>query len=274
MIIDAHTHLGRKEATINARVGDLLKSMDTGLVDMAAVFAGRLNSITTKQVVEEIRPHKDRLFAIGSVSKPEPGHGMWANIEELEDLMGDGIIRGLKFYPGYEPFYPADEWLRPYLELAVQHDLPCIFHAGDTFSKAGGASGAKLKYALPIHVDELAVDMPKLKIVIAHMGYPWQRESAEVMYKNKNVYADISGFVYGDFDDHTVKSFKKVVTEFQEIAGWENYSQRLLFGTDWPISNHQSYVRSAKEVFDSIDLWGHDGSYGIFSHNARKLFKL
>lgn len=261
MIVDAHTHLGRKESTISARVGDLLQSMDAGLVDFAAVFAGRLNSISTREVIEEIAPHRGRLFAIASVS-----YGQTYDYGELEYWMGEGVVRGLKLYPGYEPFYPNDGHFDNALKVCEKMGFPVVLHAGDTFSKAGGA---RLKYAHPLHVDDLAVDHPDLKIIIAHMGYPWHRDAAEVVYKNKNVHADISGFVYGQFKEHEAAHFRKVVGEFIEVAGEDKARERLLFGTDWPISDQQSYVQTCKDIFSYNWLWEN-----LYSRNAVKLFKL
>jgi predicted TIM-barrel fold metal-dependent hydrolase len=79
-----------------------------------------------------------------------------------------------------------------------------------------------------------------MNFIIAHMGYPWIKDTAEVCYKNKNVFTDISGFVYGEFDGQDKTRFKKSLDEFLEIAG----SDKLLFGTDYPISNQHSYIEA------------------------------
>lgn len=280
MIIDAHTHLGRKGGALEARAVDLIKSMDEAHIDKALVLAGRINGITTEEVLEEIKPFKDRLYAVASISLP-PGwdpHKEWGppldnpgvpNKETIDRWIAAGI-RGFKFYPGYEYFHPADTWLRPYLWEACRANLPVIFHSGDCFCKVGHA---KLKYALPLHIDDLAVEMPDLKIIIAHMGYPWQREAAEVVYKNKNVYADISGFVYGDFTLRDSDHFRKVMGEFVEIAGgWK----KLLFGTDWPISNQPSYIR---QLLGELEVMGHIRPIPgyldeMMSLNAQNLFRI
>jgi hypothetical protein len=216
--------------------------MDKAGIDKALVFAGRINSITTQEVIDEIAPYKDRLFAIGSVSQGINTIYMEGYGDQVTGWLESGTVRGLKFYPGYEYFYPADEWLRPYLQWAARYNRPVIFHSGDTFS---AVHKSKLKYALPLHIDDLATELPELKIVIAHMGYPWQREAAEVVYKNKNVYADCSGFVYGEFDDKQTEHFKQVWKEFAQIAGGH---EKILFGTDWPISDQRSYSEVVREI--------------------------
>lgn len=264
MIIDAHTHLGRPGHALNGRAADLVASMDAAGIDKALVLAGRINGISTQDVIEEIAPFKDRLYAIASVSPQIVGHhgdlDPTVYPEELEYLFKNNIIHGLKFYPGYEPFYPADRWLRGCLEVAQKYNRPAIFHSGDTVSTA---HAARLKYALPLHIDDLAVDMPELKIILAHCSYPWQRECAEVVYKNKNVYADISGFVYGSFKDNEVDNFRLMIEEFIRISGSD---EKLLFGTDWPIGDQKSYVDVAKKILPL--------SSGLMHKNAQELFGL
>ena len=57
----------------------------------------------------------------------------------------------------------------------------------------------KLKYSQPLIIDEVAVDFPKVKFVIAHCGTPWVADAVEVVAKNKNVYMDLSGLMEGKF---------------------------------------------------------------------------
>jgi predicted TIM-barrel fold metal-dependent hydrolase len=78
--------------------------------------------------------------------------------------------------------------------LAAKYAVPVMIHCGDTYTPKG-----KVKYSHPLHVDEVAVDHPDVNFVICHLGNPWLRDCMEVVYKNANVYADISGLVLGNF---------------------------------------------------------------------------
>lgn len=69
-----------------------------------------------------------------------------------------------------------------------------IIHTGDTYSRT-----AKVRMAHPLLVDDVAVDYPDVKFVMCHLGNPWFQDAAEVLYKNDNVYADISGLTLGEF---------------------------------------------------------------------------
>lgn len=214
--------------------------MDAAGIDKALVIGGAVAESPQKDLLKAIAPYAGRLYAVGSVSplkNPLPAPA------EIDELLSSGALHGLKFYTGYEHFYPSDPKLVPYLELLIKHDRPVIFHSGDTWNERGNA---KLKYAMPIHIDDLATDMPDLKIVIAHLGYPWVIDSAEVMYKNKNVYADCSGFVYGAFGPEQEKNFTHYVGEFVRVAGGID---RVMFGTDWPIGEQGPYVEAVRRVF-------------------------
>lgn len=252
MIIDAHTHLGLADAKVN----ELITSMQKANIDKALVFAGEINNYSTEQLLKDIAPYRGILYAIGSVS---PLSSERPSLKQVEDWLIANQIYGLKFYPGYEYFYPADASLRPYLELLVKYNRPAIFHSGDTYS---GVPGAKLKYAQAIHIDDLATELPELKIVVAHFGYPWVTEAAEVCYKNKNVYVDCSGFVYGAFTDDQQAHFRDVIKQFERIS---NARDRIIFGTDWPIGEQTSYVQTAQAIFgkDFVKL---------YSGNAVELF--
>lgn len=143
-----------------------------------------------------------------------------------------------------------------YLSQLEKIGCPIIFHCGDCLNTV---KKAKLKYAHPLGVDDVAVDYPGSNYIIAHMGYPWHRDAAEVCYKNANVYADISGFVYGSFTDEDRTKWQKVIAEFTDIAP----KDKLLFGSDWPISNQTSYMRDTYPI-----------DVQTASDNVKKAFKL
>ena len=120
-------------------------------------------------------------------------------------------------------------------DLAMEFDVPVMIHTGDTYNPKG-----KLRFAHPLNVDDVAVDNPTLKLVICHIGNPWIRDCMEVVYKNKNVYADISGLVLGDFKSHFKKFMLQQVKEMILYAGEPRY---LLYGTDWPICRMRTYLQ-------------------------------
>jgi hypothetical protein len=260
MIIDCHTHIGRNQH-IDFLVDQLLKSMDEAKIDKSLVFAGELNNISNEYLLDAIGPHRDRLMAVAAASPMSRrggllGEGVKEEAKIISDLYGEGKIVACKFYTGYDHFYPYDEIIQDYLISFEEIHCPVIFHSGDCLCSA---NHAKLKYAHPLHIDEVAVDYPGINFIIAHIGFPWHRDAAEVVYKNKNVFADISGFVYGSFGLNSESSFHKMLEEVLDITG---NSDKLLFGTDCPISDQSSYVMAASKVLPE----------DIFCKNPKKAF--
>jgi hypothetical protein len=259
MIIDAHTHIGFGGIIdMHASAEELLVSMKKAKIDKALVFAGELNDCSTERLLDAVASYPKQLYTIGSVSPLSPKK---PTLKQVENWLAKKQIYGLKFYPGYEHFYPADASVRPYLDLLSKYNRPAIFHSGDTYNKSGSA---KLKYAQAIHIDDLATELPELKIVIAHFGYPWEVDAAEVCYKNKNVYVDCSGFVYDKFTAKQEKHFREVIKKFELISNDRNC---ILFGTDWPIGNQSSYLRTMQSIMGK-------NFAKFYSENAIKLFGL
>jgi predicted TIM-barrel fold metal-dependent hydrolase len=184
-----------------------------------------------------------------------------SDLRELADLLSAERIKGLKLYPGYEPFYPHDPRLRVVYDLAEEFDVPVMIHSGDTYTARG-----KVKYAKPIEVDEVAVDHPNVKFVICHLGNPWLVDCMEVVYKNANVWADFSGLMLGEFTEAFEDYMEEQIADVLRYAGDANY---LLYGSDWPICSMKSYV----EFVQQLKLSEAD-RHLILYENSRRLFKL
>ncbi|MEZ4739107.1 MAG: amidohydrolase family protein [Flavobacteriales bacterium] len=264
MIIDVHTHLNNYHEDRVSSIGECLDKLEDSMaksgIDQAMVLTSYKvtpHRPSTASVIEAIRdrPH---LHAIAGISYLHYNHN---DLREIGDYLRAGLVKGLKFYPGYEPFYPNDSRLKVLYDMAVEFGVPVMFHSGDTYAPTG-----RVKYSHPLHLDDVAVDHPEMKIVICHVGNPWIKDCMEVVYKNKNVYADISGLVLGDFTDRFEKYMKAQLEEMILYAGEPAY---LLFGTDWPISSMSSYVK----FMEQLDL-PEEKKELIMWKNAAKLFKI
>lgn len=264
-IIDCHTHIGRN-TNINASIPELLKSMDKAHIDKAIVFANKIGDAPNEYLCQQIAPHRDRLYGVAAYSPDS------FRYVDLEHLIKDNGLVGIKFYTGYEHYYPYDLYenkgdrtvsslYHNPLQICSDLSIPAIFHCGDCHCSAHNQ--AKLKYAHPLGIDEVAVDYDDVKFIIAHAGNPWWLDAAQVCYKNKNVYADISGFIYGEFAPKDVISFNKMINGFLEISSID----KLLFGTDFPISNQKSYMETIQDNFGRKFLQ-------TLSDNVLKVFNL
>jgi uncharacterized protein len=264
MIIDCHTHVNHYEdETVEALPGSLQKlqlAMRRNRVDVSLILTSYKvvpGRPSTRAVVEATRDLPN-LHVIAGISWTTFSQ---ADVDDLRLLLDEGAIKGLKLYPGYEPFYPADRKLAPAYELAAAYDVPVMIHTGDTYARTG-----KVKYSHPLNVDEAAVDFPGVKFVICHLGNPWFRDCMEVVYKNDNVYTDMSGLTLGGFTDRFEAYMRQ---QLKEMILWGVEPSKVLYGTDWPLVTMESYL----QFVDELRLPARDKDQMLFQ-NAAALFKL
>jgi predicted TIM-barrel fold metal-dependent hydrolase len=204
------------------------------------------------------------LFAIGAADprRSEPEH-----LRSVESVLKAGVVRALKGYLGYLHHAPDDPGYRPYYELAERYRLPFIFHTGDTFSPR-----AKLRFAHPLGVDDVAVDHPRVSFVLAHVGNPWLADAAEVVYKNVNVWVDVSGLAVGDAAAFTAPERQEALQEtldgVRRAFRYAERPNRFLYGSDWPLAPMAVY---RQWVISAIPEIHHPQ---VLEDNARMLFRL
>ncbi len=205
------------------------------------------------------------LKAIG-VLDPVRGHDR-DHLKLVEAELKLGRVVALKAYLGYLHYEPANACYRAYYDLAAKYKTPVIFHTGDTYSPY-----AKLKYAHPIGVDEVAVDHPETRFVLAHLGNPWMTDAAEVVYKNLNVWADLSGLVVGDGSQFIEPEFKDTLSDLaaslRRAFRYAERPTRFLFGSDWPLVPIAPYRQFIASVIPS------EFHPDVFAGNAVNLFRL
>ncbi len=124
--------------------------------------------------------------------------------------------KGIKLYPSYNHFYPNDRRLYPLYALAQEEHLPVLVHTGSSVFK-----GSKIKYADPIHLDEVAADFPDLSLLMAHAGRGiWYDRAFFLSRLHPHLYLEISGLPP-----------KNLLNYFPEM---ENNIDKFVYGSDWP----------------------------------------
>lgn len=264
VIIDCHTHLNRYEdgqwETLPERYEGLKREMHANGVDHAIVLSSyKVNEArpSTREILEVVGDDP-QISVVAGVSYHDYRA---ADLADLRVLLSEKRVRGLKLYPGYEPFYVHDPRMRVVYELAGEFGVPVMIHTGDTYDPRG-----RLKYAHPLEVDEVAVDFPQVTFVICHLGNPWVTDAMEVIYKNENVVGDISGFTLGQFDERFEQYMLQAVKQVLTFAAKPS---SLLFGTDWPISQLSSYLRFVR----NLGLNDEETEMVLWKNSAR-VFKL
>src|SRR5919205_3152017 len=248
-ILDCHVHLNnynkinkaeKKILSLEERLNALLESMQNNNIDYSIILSSYKvdnDRPSTYQIIDSVKRHSSRLGVVAGFSIDNH------TCEDLEDYrkwLKGGLIKGIKLYCGYEHHYPYDERYQRVYDMCIEYGAPVMIHTGDVFSKT-----AKIKYSHPLNIDDVAVDNPELKIIMCHLGNPWLIDCQEILYKNSNVFADISGLTVGNFTPANEIHYKNKIKELLDYLP-EQHS--LLYGTDWPISNMNSYIDFVKKL--------------------------
>lgn len=183
---------------------------------------------------------------------------------QIERGLQEDHVKGLKIYAGYYHYHVHDPVYDPVYRLAAKYKMPVVIHTGDTYSERG-----LLKYAHPLNVDEIAVKHRDVNFIIAHMGDPWVMDCAEVIYKNPNAYADLSGLIVGDRAqvEHMAGQQEFVEHLRRALVYTDNY-QKYLFGSDWPLVDLEAYIDFIKSLIPECH---HED---VFYKTAHRLFNL
>lgn len=204
------------------------------------------------------------LHAIGVA---DPSRTDTDHLQRVEGQLRTGRVRALKGYLGYLYHGPDSPGYAPYYELAARYEIPFVFHTGDNYSTV-----AKVKYAHPLLVDEVAVEHRDVNFVMAHFGNPWITDAAEVLYKNENVWADLSGLLVGDEAYFSALSkgggMGRTAERIRQGIEYTERPDRFLYGTDWPLAPMRVYRDFVEQLIPE------EFHAAVFHENARALFKL
>lgn len=174
-----------------------------------------------EEVLEQVADYDDVLIPFVSI---DPHKGKMG-VREAERLMRDHPeIKGFKFHPTFQGFYPNDPMAYPLYSVIQEAGRIALFHTGQTGVGSGmrGGMGMRLKYSNPMYLDDVAVDFPDLKIIMAHPSFPWQEEALSVATHKPNVYIDLSGW--------SPKYFPPILVQYANTM----LRKKMLFGSDWP----------------------------------------
>lgn len=196
------------------------------------VFGGqaRLSGVwvDNRRVADYVSRHADTMIGFLAVDPTQPG---WeSELRDGHEVLG---LRGIKLMPMYAGFRPDEERLEPLWKYASRHALPVLLHTGTTF-----VSQAPLACTLPRHLDPVAIRHPDVRIILAHLGHPYEGECVATIRKHPNVYADISALHYRPFQLY--HSLMLV----QEYGVWD----KLLFGTDYPFTTVDATIDGLRSL--------------------------
>jgi predicted TIM-barrel fold metal-dependent hydrolase len=204
--------------------------------NLAAVVFGvdvktdvREHAATNEEIAELAAENADVLIPFASIDPARGADGVRA-AKEL--IASHPEIRGFKFHPNAQRFFPNDREAYPLYEVIAEHGLIALFHSGHTGVGAGtrGGGGIRLKYSNPMHVDDVAVDFPDMPIILAHPSFPWQDEALSVALHKPTVHIDLSGW--------SPKYFPPQLIQYANTL----LKDKVMFGSDYPVIKPERWL--------------------------------
>jgi uncharacterized protein len=211
--------------------------------------------VSNEEVAQIAAENSDVMIAFASI---DPAKGRMG-AREARRLIRDFGIKGFKFHPSLQGFYPNDRGAYVLYEAIAEAGLPALFHTGQTGVGAGvrGGGGIHLKYSNPMYVDDVAVDFPDMPIILAHPSFPWQEEALSVATHKPQVYIDLSGW--------SPKYFPPILLQYANSL----LKHKMLFGSDYPMITPDRWLADFEKIAIKPEV-----RPLILKENAIKLLKL
>jgi uncharacterized protein len=190
--------------------------------------------IPNEEIAEAAQQNQDMMIAFASI---DPHKGKMG-AREARRLVEEHGVKGFKFHPTVQGFYPQDRMAWPIYEVVAEFGMPAIFHSGHSGIGSGMrcGGGLRLEYSNPMHLDDVAIAFPDMQIVIAHPSWPWQDEALSVAMHKPNVWIDLSGW--------SPKYFPPQLVQYANTL----LKDRVLFGSDYPLITPDRWMKDFAEA--------------------------
>ena len=211
--------------------------------------------MSNEEVAELANQNSDVMIPFASI---DPAKGKMG-AREARRLIKDYGVKGFKFHPQIQEFYPNDRNAYVLYEAIAEAGLPALFHTGHSGMGTGmrGGGGIRLKYGNPMYVDDVAVDFPDMPIILAHPSWPWQDEALSICLHKPQVYIDLSGW--------SPKYFPPQLVQYANTQ----LKHKMLFGSDYPWITPDRWLADFEQAGFRPDV-----RPLILKENAVKLLKL
>jgi predicted TIM-barrel fold metal-dependent hydrolase len=207
-------------------------------VDMTFVLAFKSRylkaEIPNQLIADYCREHPGKMIGFAGVD-PSGHREALGDLQHARQELG---LRGLTVSPAAQDFHPQATGAMQVFAEAASLRMPVLFHQGTHFTVA-----SKMEYARPVLLDEVARELPSLRIIIAHMGYPWVDECVVLLGKHPNVFADVSGLLSRPW-----QAYNALLSAHQF-----GVMDKLLFGSDFPYTSAAAGI----EALYSINQFAH-----------------
>jgi uncharacterized protein len=185
--------------------------------------------IPNDAVAEYVARHPDRLIGLAGVDPTRPREAIAEMTRAREELRMPGIAVA----PAAQGMHPTTSHAMLVYAEAADRNMPVLFHSGVFL-----AAETKLEFAQPVLLDEVARELPRLKVVIAHLGFPWLNETIALLAKHPNLYAEISWLVHQPWQAYQAL-----------LSAWQyGVMHKLLFGSGFPAATASQCIEALYSI--------------------------
>lgn len=264
MKIDAHVHLSTYAGNADSLEGALealTHDMERNGIDAAIVIPDNVEGSETiadlDRAITLIGDRKD-LYLLGSPQIVQRGSG---ELGRYRRLLGERTIRGLKFFPGHDPYYPTDERCLPYYDLCEELDVPALFHTGENTGDVACAD-----WNDPKRIVEIAKSRPGLKVIITHYFWPKMEYCYEITKDVPNIWFETAAMADAEVVEKCggIGAVREVLRKTVS-----DRPDRVIFGTDWPMCRMEEHI----DLVASLGF-PKETEDGIFSGNAMAAYRI
>jgi uncharacterized protein len=237
------------------QMADMYRALKMAFVVFTVDSPKEPRKITNEEIAELAHKNSDVAIPFASVNPHRGAEG----VAMAKRLINNHGVRGFKFHPSVQDFFPNDRMAYPLYEVIAEAKLPALFHTGQTGVGAGtrGGGGIRLKYSNPLYLDDVATDFPDMPIIAAHPSFPWQEEALSVATHKPQVYIDLSGW--------SPKYFPPILVQYANTL----LKEKILFGSDYPVLAPERWM----DEFEKLPIKPEVRPL-ILKENAARLLKL
>lgn len=241
MIVDVHTRIWESSEALG-RGAELLRrkaaepwarpdpSIDAHAQAMQPVQAAIIHGYESRHLEGSIPPEKvaqyvsrdpQRYLGFAGIDPTAGGA-----VQKLEQALKLGLS-GVTLCPSSQAFHPADSRAMALYEACEAQGIPVFM---DTLSML--SREARLEFAHPYLLDEVARTFPNLRIVLAGLGYPWLEQGLALLAKHPTVYADLSDLIL-----HPWRVYNALLLAYQQ-----GVTSQMLFSSNFPFSTPEKAI--------------------------------
>ena len=218
----------------------MLEGMDAAGIELAFLVAAKSGRVglpgcyhmPAEVVSRAVDKYPDRFLGLIGI---DPYTGM-EGVRALEDAVKNEGFIGAHLYPHWFELPPNHAKYYPFYSKCIELDIPIQMQVGQSliYSKQQRCRSV----GRPIYLDDVACDLPELKLIGSHVGIPWHDEMIAMSWKHENVFIST--------DAHSPKYWPDSVVRYINSYGQD----KVIFGSDFPVLRFQRTV----EEIDQLDL--------------------